>query len=139
MTDPQDLKQRWHEANAVVEAIDSEREKLLAPTERRWLAALDAMEKLDNACDSHGAVRCVSCAGPIFAGDLYFGTDELFCLPCAPKHQDLLDEPEFFVTADGDQATPEQCRQWFDEHIARGGAATDSMADRRFDEGIAHG
>lgn len=130
MTNTPDLKSRWYAANAVVEQLEEERHKLIEHTEVPYHAALDALKQLDDECDALGAIRCVSCAGPLFEGDPYFGTDDAFCAECAPTYQELLDEPEFFVTADGEQATPEQCRAWYDAHIAGGGLPTDTMAHR---------
>lgn len=72
---------------------------------------------------------CEACGKHIQEGEPYlWGPETSFCGDCAPTYQALLDEPEGFVTADGDPLTPEQCRAWYDEHIAAGGNATESMA-----------
>lgn len=122
------LKQRWREASALVDQIDDERTKLLEPTEQRWLAALDAVQKIDDECSKYDHLRCDACLAPIFEDDPYFGGNSFLCETCSPTYQDLLDDHEAFIDGDGNPATPEQCRQWYDEHIAAGGAPTDSMA-----------
>ncbi|MBW9090865.1 hypothetical protein JNB91_23925 [Rhizobium wenxiniae] len=72
---------------------------------------------------------CEACGKHIQEGEPYlWGPETDFCGECAPTYQALIDEPEGFVNADGEPLTPEQCRAWFDEHIAAGGKATDSMA-----------
>ena len=73
--------------------------------------------------------RCEACGIHVQEGEPYLpGPDTDLCGTCAPTFQDLIDEPEGFVNADGDPLTPEQCREWFDRHIAGGGQPTDSMA-----------
>ncbi|MGK9200454.1 hypothetical protein KXR50_08115 [Sinorhizobium meliloti] len=122
------LKQRWREASALVNQIDEERMKLLEPTEKRWHASLDALQLVNDQCQAHEHIRCEACQAPIFDGDHYLGGDTPLCEECAPPYQDLIDAPEFFVHGDGNPATPEQCREWFDAHIAAGGSPSDSMA-----------
>lgn len=122
------LKQRWREASALVDQIDDERTKLLEPTEQRWIAALDALEAVNAECNGHDHLRCDGCSAPIFEDDAYFGGNSPLCETCSPTYQDLLGDHEAFIDGDGNPATPEQCRAWYDEHIAAGGAPTDSMA-----------
>ncbi len=122
------LKQRWREASALVNQIDEERMKLLEPTEKRWHAALDTLQCLNDQCQAHDHIRCEACEAPIFEGEPYLGGDTPLCEICAPPYQALIDEPDFFVDGDGNPATPEQCREWFDAHIAAGGSPTDSMS-----------
>lgn len=71
---------------------------------------------------------CEACGKHIQEGEPYlWGPETSLCSDWAPTYQALLDDPEGFVTADGDPLTPEQCRAWYDKHIAAGGKATDSM------------
>ncbi|WP_331373811.1 hypothetical protein [Sinorhizobium chiapasense] len=122
------LKQRWHEASKLVDLIDAERMKLLEPTEKRWHAALDALQLVNHQLDAHEHLRCDCCEAPIFDGEPRLGGNSMLCEDCAPTVQALLDEPEAFVDGNGDPATPEQCRQWYDEYIAAGASPTDSTA-----------
>ncbi|AYC99986.1 hypothetical protein [Neorhizobium sp. NCHU2750] len=72
---------------------------------------------------------CEACGKHIQEGEPYlWGPETDLCGECAPTYQALIDEPEGFVNADGEPLTPEQCSAWFDEHIAGGGKATDSIA-----------
>ncbi|TDX72628.1 hypothetical protein EDE05_12849 [Neorhizobium sp. R1-B] len=88
------------------------------PTQHQNLSAEDTAIAICEACGKH-----------IQEGEPYlWGPETSLCSDCAPTYQALLDEPEGFVNADGDPLTPEQCRAWYDEHIAAGGKATDSMA-----------
>lgn len=128
MNPTEDLKRRWREASALVDQLDEERTKLLEPTEQRWLTALDALESLDRECNQFDHLRCDGCTAPIFDDDPSFGGNSILCERCSPTYQDLLDHPDGFIDDIGDPATPEQCRRWYDEHIAAGGSPSDSMA-----------
>ena len=68
MTRP--TKEDWKRAKAEVEAIEKEREDLLAPTKERYDAACDKLEIIQDECgDLIGT--CVGCTDPIFEGDEY--------------------------------------------------------------------
>ncbi|MCA1490128.1 hypothetical protein I6F11_04240 [Ensifer sp. NBAIM29] len=122
------LKQRWREASALVDQIDEERMELLRPTEKNWHAALDALQFVNDQCEAHDHLRCDGCEAPIFQDDAYSGGYSILCEECSPTYQELIEDHEAFVDGDGKPATPEQCREWFDAHIAAGGSPTDSMA-----------
>lgn len=72
---------------------------------------------------------CEACGKHIQEGEPYlWGPETNLCGECAPTYKALIDELEGFVNADGEQLTAEQCRAWYEEHIAAGGKPTDSMA-----------
>lgn len=72
---------------------------------------------------------CTCCGKPVLKCDRYMREVEgALCYKCAPMFMHLIDEPEGFVDADEEPLTAEQCRDWFDRHIAAGGKADDSMA-----------
>ena len=122
------LKQRWHEASKLVDMIDAERLRLLEPTEKRWHAALDELQIVNDQLDAHEHLRCDACEAPLFDDDPQTTGNSILCEDCAPTVQALIDEPDAFCDADGEPATPEQCRQWYDEYIAAGASPTDSTA-----------
>ncbi|AAL49608.1 unknown [Sinorhizobium phage PBC5] len=122
------LKQRWHAASTRVDLLDAERMKLLEPTEKGWHAALDELQIVNDQIEAHEHLRCDGCEAPIFDGDPRLGGNSMLCEDCSPTVQALLEEPEFFVDGDGNAATPEQCQEWFNAHIAAGGSPSDSMA-----------
>lgn len=73
---------------------------------------------------------CTCCGKPVLKGERYMReVESALCYNCAPTFQHLIDEPDGgFVDADENPLSPEQCRAWFDQHIAAGGKPTDSMA-----------
>jgi len=90
---------------------------------------LTEIERLDRAADKTAIATCEACGHYIQDGEAYLpGPETSFCAECAPTWQAMIDEPEGFVTLDGEPMTREQCRAEFDEHIAAGGKPTDSMA-----------
>ena len=103
-------------------------------TRRRDLVKAAALiiaeiERLDRAAEKTAIATCEACGHAIQEGEAWFpGPETSFCAKCAPTWQAMIDEPEGFVTLDGEPMTPEQCRAEFDEHIAAGGKPTDSMA-----------
>ena len=74
-------------------------------------------------------VPCTCCGKSIRKGERYMReVESALCFNCAPTFQQLIDDPVGFVDGDDDPLTPEQCRAWFDRHIAAGGKPSDSMA-----------
>ncbi|MBD9539959.1 hypothetical protein IB276_10900 [Ensifer sp. ENS04] len=124
------LKERWHEASKLVDLIDAERFELLRPTEKRWHAAVDALQIVNDQLDAHEHLRCDGCEAPLFEDDPHTTGNSILCEDCAPTVQALIDEPEAFVDADGNPATADRCLEWFNAHITAGGSPTDSIARR---------
>ena len=82
----------------------------------------------EDAGERFAESECEACGKIIWTGDLYLPGPTPLCHGCAPKYRDLLTEPESFCDPDEMPATPEQCRAWYDAHIAAGGSPDDSMA-----------
>ena len=124
-------RQAWREANRAVEAIEAERQKLLAPTQARYAAAKVALSEIEDRLGGV-VVCCEGCGGPVFEGEPYLGGETPLCRDCAPTCADLLDSQENFVDfdEDGDEIpmTAERARAICDAHLAAGGQLTDSMA-----------
>lgn len=121
-------KQDWIDARAAVDAIEAEQTALIKPTETRYNAARDRLEEIeDDLGDCLG--RCVACAKPIFEGEPYHhGSEEPQCKECAPTYQDMLNEPQFFISFQTDEPmTPQQAKEVVDRHLAKGGSLTDKM------------
>ncbi|KIP99102.1 hypothetical protein RU07_20785 [Agrobacterium tumefaciens] len=122
-----DLKKRWADAQAIVDALDEQRYELVRQTEKEYLAALDALDAVDKELGDVECLRCKGCRAPIFEGDLYHGGDTPMCLECAPTYQSLIDEPEMFLDEERDHADPDRLRAEYDAHLAAGGSPDDKL------------
>lgn len=124
----------WLAARTALDAIEAERAALLEPTRARHQAAVAALAAVEDdfACEIE---RCFTCAAPIFPGDARYpcSEDAFCCAKHAPTYADLLAHPETFLGWDEDDfedrpLTQAQAQELVDEHLAGGGALTDSMA-----------
>jgi hypothetical protein len=115
----------WKQARNRLSAIETERKRLLQPTQKRFRDAQEALYEIEERIGSRVAT-CESCDEPIFAGDLYLSGDDVdLCAKCAPTYDDLLTSPGSFLNMDEQPMTEEQARREYDEHIAAGGKPTD--------------
>ena len=103
MTRP--TKEDWKRAKAEVEAIQKERDALLAPTKERYDAARDRLEMIEDECPEIIG-RCEGCSEPIFDGEPHSGGDDPLCEECAPTYADMLERPDCFTESDGEVMTP---------------------------------
>lgn len=126
-------KAEWKKAKAELDAIEKEREALLAPTKERYDAACEKLDEAEEALENDGSflVMCEGCGEPIFDDEPYTADSESSiynCLECSPTYQDVLDHPEHFESRDGNPMTAKQAKALTDAHIASGGKLSDSMA-----------
>lgn len=122
-------KEDWKAAKAEVEAIEKEREALLAPTKERYDAACDRLEMIEDELPELVG-RCEGCCEPIWEGDRYASDSEngiVLCEPCAPSWGDMLKNPDHFYDADGEYHTAESAKAACDAHLAAGGSLDDKM------------
>lgn len=122
-------KEEWKAAKAEVEAIEKEREALLASTTERYDAACDRLEMIEEACPERVG-RCEGCDEPIWEGERYaYGSDDgiYLCEDCAPSWGEMLANPEYFIDADGEPHTAESAKAACDAHLADGGSLDDKM------------
>lgn len=120
-------RKTWLEAANMVEAIDAEREALLAPTRERYREAQARLDEAEERCGGY-VCTCEACGRPVFEGEPHLGGETPLCGECAPTYADLLEADAPFVDAEGELLTPEARQSQYDAHIAAGGAPTDSMA-----------
>ena len=126
-------KADWIAAKAEVDAIENERAALVAHTEERYRQAQERLEQIEDECGEFLA-QCEGCSKPIFEGEKVFDYEDgpSFCEACAPTYAEMLAEPSGWFSYDdeGEQVpmTPEKAQAICDEHVAAGGAITDSMA-----------
>lgn len=122
-------KEEWKAAKAEVEAIEKERDALLAPTMERYGAALDRLEMIEEDCpEVYG--RCEGCDEPIWEGDRYAydsNNSIYLCEPCAPSWGDMLKNPDHFYDAEGEYHSAESAKAACDAHVAAGGSLDDKM------------
>lgn len=122
-------KEEWRAAKAEVEAIEKEREALLAPTNERYDAARDRLELIEEECGEFLG-HCEGCLAPIFEGDRYsydrMGGTTL-CDDCSPTWHDLLRDPESFYDSDDVYYTAETAKTAADAHLAAGGSLDDKI------------
>lgn len=122
-------KADWKAAKAEVEAIERERDALLAPTKERYDAARDRLELIEDECGELLG-RCEGCSEPIFEGDRY-SYDRMggviLCEDCSPDWHDLLREPESFYDGDDVYYTAETAKTAADAHLAAGGSLDDKI------------
>lgn len=122
-------KEDWKAAKAEVEAIEKEREALLAPTQERYDAACDRLEMIEEDCPER-IDRCEGCLNPIWEGDRYCHDNESgvsLCEDCAPSFADMLANPGHFSGSDLEPLTAEQAKEMCDKHVAAGGSLDDKM------------
>jgi hypothetical protein len=122
-------KDDWKAAKAAVEAIEKEREALLAPTKERYDAACDRLEMIEDECPERIG-RCEGCDEPIWEGDRYACGNEdciYLCEDCAPSWGDMLANPDQFYDDEGEYHTAETVKAAVDAHLAAGGSLEDKM------------
>jgi len=122
-------REEWKVAKAAVDAIEKEREALLAPTKERYDAALEQLDLIEESLPEHLG-RCEGCDEPIWEGDRYaYGNEDCIylCENCAPSWGDMLVNPDQFVDAEGEYHTPETAKAAVDAHLAAGGSLDDKM------------
>lgn len=120
-------KQDWLAAKAALDAIEAERDALLAPTQERYMAAMERLDDIEGASGEF-ITYCAGCVEPLFDGDkTHNGGDVTLCEKCAPTYGDMLAEPEHFVDGDEEPLTPEAAKAIVDAHLEDGGALTDPM------------
>lgn len=122
-------KAEWKAAKAEVEAIEKEREALLAPTKERYDAARDRLELIEEELPEFVG-RCEGCTEPIWEGERYAYDSEggvFMCEECAPSWGDMLKNPEHFYDAEGEYHTAETARAAVDAYLAAGGSLDDKM------------
>jgi hypothetical protein len=122
-------KEDWKAAKAEVEAIEKERDALLAPTKERYDTARDRLEEIEEDCGELRG-RCEGCSEPIFEGDRY-SYDRMggviLCEDCSPTWRDLLREPESFYDGEDVYYTTETANAAADAHVAAGGSLDDKI------------
>lgn len=122
-------KAEWMAAKAEVEAIEKERDALLATTKERYDAACDRLELIEEDCPELVG-RCEGCMKPIWHGERYHSDPEngiVLDEECAPSWADMLANPEHFRDDEGDNMTPEVAKTLVDAHLAAGGSLDDKM------------
>lgn len=122
-------KAEWKAAKAEVEAIEKEREALLAPTKARYDAACDRLEIIEESCPDRIG-HCEGCNEPIWEGDRYAYDSEnaiYLCEECAPSWGDMLANPDHFYDDEGEYRTAETAKAAVDAHLAAGGSLEDKM------------
>lgn len=120
-------REDWVKAKADLDAIEAERHELLAPTIDRFCAAQERLEEVEDNLGGFVAM-CEGCATAIFEGDKYHVADVYLCEPCAPSYQDMIDHPDHFEDADGEQMTRELAQTLGAAHVSAGGCLSDKMA-----------
>lgn len=122
-------KEAWLAANAELEAIEAERAALLAPTNARYEAAQEKIDKIEEESGEHVGV-CEGCLTHLWAGDRY-SYDSVngmrFCEACTPSYEDMLADPTSFYDADEEYMTAETAKACVEAHVAAGGKVTDKV------------
>lgn len=122
-------KADWIAAKAELDAIETERAALLAPTEERYRAAQEKIELIEE--DSPDRVgTCEGCLKVVWEVEPYSYDSEnavTLCEECSPSYQDMLDDPSSFYGDDEEYLTPEQAKAIVDAHVAAGGKLSDKM------------
>lgn len=122
-------KAEWMAANAEVEAIEKEHQRLLASTTERYEAACDRLELIEEDCPELIG-RCEGCRKPIWQGERYHSDPESGVIldeQCAPSWADMLANPDHFRDDEGEPMTAEAARALCDTHLATGGSLDDKM------------
>lgn len=113
-------------ADAAYKAAEPQRQAL-KEAKKPYDALLDEIEKL---LDGAEVQTCSGCMGPIFDDDPRSRTsdDADLCVQCAPTYEDIRNNPEWFVNADGDPMSGDEANALCDAHIAAGGSLSDTTA-----------
>jgi hypothetical protein len=78
--------------------------------------------------DDSGEGCCEACLAPLFPDEPYHHSDTPTCTECAPTFQDLINEPESFLSNDdGEPSDPELLRAIYDQHITNDGSPDDKL------------
>jgi hypothetical protein len=126
-------KEAWKTAKAELEAIEKEREALIAvavePIRERYESAKEKLELIEE--DSPERIgQCEGCGDPIWEGERY-AYDRMssiyMCQPCAPTYGDMLADPTNFYDAEDEYYTAERAKEVVDSHIAAGGSLDDMV------------